>query len=53
MGSEDEVPLICTEYSKFMSELLIDFDGEKLPLSVVRGKLSDKSSDPINPEGEA
>ena len=32
---------ICTEYSKFMSELLIDFDGEKLPLSVVRGKLSD------------
>ena len=32
---------ICTEYSKFMSELLIDFGGEKLPLSVVRGKLSD------------
>ncbi len=32
---------VSTEYSKFMSELTFDFDGEKLPLSVLRGKLED------------
>lgn len=33
---------VSTEYSKFMSELTFDFDGEKLPLSVLRGKLEDR-----------
>ena len=32
---------ITTEYSKFMSELVFDYEGEKLPLSVLRGKLED------------
>ena len=30
-----------TEYSKFMAELAFDFEGEKMPLSVLRGKLED------------
>lgn len=33
---------ITTEYSKFMSELVFEYDGEKMPLSVLRGKLTDK-----------
>lgn len=32
---------VSTEYSKFMSELVFDFDGQKMPLSVLRGKLED------------
>ncbi len=32
---------VSTEYSKFMSELVFEYDGEKMPLSVIRGKLSD------------
>ena len=32
---------VITEYDKFMGDLLIDFRGEKLPLSVVRGKMED------------
>ena len=32
---------IVTEYSKFMSELSFDYEGEKMPLSVLRGKLED------------
>ncbi len=32
---------VVTEYSKFMSELLFEYGGEKLPLSVLRGKLTD------------
>ena len=32
---------ITTEYSKFMSELVFDYEGEKMPLSVLRGKLED------------
>jgi len=32
---------VSTEYSKFMSELVFDYEGEKIPLSVIRGKLSD------------
>lgn len=32
-----------TEYDKFMGALTIDFDGEALPLSVVRGKLDDEN----------
>ena len=32
---------VSTEYSKFMSELVFEYDGEKMPLSVLRGKLSD------------
>lgn len=32
---------VVTEYSKFMSELVFDYEGEKMPLAVLRGKLSD------------
>lgn len=32
---------VGTEYSKFMSELVFEYDGEKMPLSVLRGKLTD------------
>lgn len=32
---------LVTEYSKLMSEMLFDFNGKKLPLSVVRGSLED------------
>lgn len=32
---------VTTEYSKFMSELVFEYDGEKMPLSVLRGKMSD------------
>ena len=32
---------LVTEYSKFMSELPFFYDGEKMPLSVLRGKLED------------
>ena len=32
---------LVTEYSKFMGELAFEFDGEKMPLSVLRGKLED------------
>jgi len=32
---------VSTEYSKFMSELVFDYEGEKMPLSVIRGKLED------------
>lgn len=34
---------LVTKYSKFMGSLLFDFDGEKMPLSVLRGKLEDDS----------
>ncbi len=34
-----------TEYSKFMSELTFDFRGERMPLSVLRGKLEDGDRD--------
>lgn len=34
---------LVTRYSKFMGELSFDFDGEKMPLSVLRGKLEDDS----------
>ncbi len=34
---------LVTRYSKFMGELLFEFDGEKMPLSVLRGKLEDDS----------
>ena len=32
---------IVTEYSKFMAEMKFDFDGEEMPLSVLRGYLED------------
>ncbi len=32
---------VVTEYSKFMSELVFEYEGEKMPLSVLRGKLGD------------
>ncbi len=30
---------LVTKYSKFMGELVFEFEGEKMPLSVLRGKL--------------
>lgn len=33
---------IVTEYSRFMSGLLFDYDGKQLPLSAIRGNLEDK-----------
>lgn len=30
-----------TEYSKMMSEMVFEYEGEKMPLSVLRGKLED------------
>lgn len=32
---------LTTEYSKFMSEMTFEYEGERLPLSVLRGKVSD------------
>ncbi len=34
---------LVTRYSKFMGELSFEFEGEKMPLSVLRGKLEDDS----------
>ncbi len=34
---------LVTKYSKFMGELAFEFEGEKMPLSVLRGKLEDDS----------
>ena len=34
-----------TEYSQFMSSLSFTFDGEAMPLSVIRGKLEDSDPD--------
>ena len=36
---------LTMEYSKLMSEMVFDFDGEKMPLSVLRGKLSSTDRD--------
>ncbi len=36
---------LVTKYSKFMGELAFEFEGEKMPLSVLRGKLEDDSRD--------
>lgn len=36
---------LVTRYSKFMGELSFEFEGEKMPLSVLRGKLEDDSRD--------
>ena len=33
---------IVTEYSRFMSAMLFDYDGKKQPLSAIRGNLEDK-----------
>ena len=34
---------LVTEYSKLMSGMLFEYEGEKLPLSAIRGKLEDHS----------
>lgn len=34
---------LVTKYSKFMGDMLFEFEGEKMPLSVLRGKLEDDS----------
>ncbi len=44
---------LVTKYSKFMGELAFDFEGEKMPLSVLRGKLEDDSRDVRRKAAEA
>lgn len=36
---------LTTEYSKLMSEMVFEYEGEKMPLSVLRGKLDDADRD--------
>jgi len=42
-----------TRYSKFMGELAFEFEGKKMPLSVLRGKLEDDSRDVRRKAAEA
>ena len=44
---------LVTQYSKFMGELVFEFEGEKMPLSVLRGKLEDDSRDVRRKAAEA
>lgn len=44
---------LVTKYSKFMGELAFEFEGEKMPLSVLRGKLEDDSRDVRRKAAEA
>ena len=44
---------LVTKYSKFMGELAFEFEGEKMPLSVLRGKLEDDSRDVRKKAAEA
>lgn len=44
---------LVTRYSKFMGELAFEFDGEKMPLSVLRGKLEDDSREVRRKAAEA
>lgn len=44
---------LVTRYSKFMGELLFDFESKKMPLSVLRGKLEDDSRDVRRKAAEA
>lgn len=36
---------LVTKYSRFMGDLLFEFDGQTMPLSVLRGKLEDTNRD--------
>ncbi len=44
---------LVTKYSKFMGELAFEFEGKKMPLSVLRGKLEDDSRDVRRKAAEA
>lgn len=44
---------LVTKYSKFMGELAFEFEGQKMPLSVLRGKLEDDSRDVRRKAAEA
>lgn len=44
---------LVTRYSKFMGELAFEFEDEKMPLSVLRGKLEDDSRDVRRKAAEA
>lgn len=44
---------LVTRYSKFMGELSFEYEGEKMPLSVLRGKLEDDSRDVRRKAAEA
>lgn len=43
IAESQEENAVVTEYSKFMSELEFDYDGKKMPLSVLRGYLEDSN----------
>lgn len=42
VADEQEENALCTEYAALMAGMTFDRNGEKLPLSVVRGKLEDR-----------
>ncbi len=44
---------LTTEYSKLMSEMTFEYDGETMPLSVLRGKLDDADRDTRRRAAEA
>lgn len=44
---------LVTRYSKFMGELAFEFEGQKMPLSVLRGKLEDDSREVRRKAAEA
>lgn len=44
---------LVTEYSKFMSEMVFTYDGEEMPLSMLRGKLEDADRDVRRKTAEA
>lgn len=44
---------VVTEYSQFMSEMTFDFDGKKMPLSVLRGYLEDEDRETRRKTAEA
>ncbi len=44
---------LVTEYSKFMSEMVFTYDGEEMPLSLLRGKLEDADRDVRRKAAEA
>ncbi|MBR2868638.1 MAG: M3 family oligoendopeptidase [Clostridia bacterium] len=53
IGDLQQENALVTKYSKFMGELAFDFEGEKMPLSVLRGKLEDDSRDVRRKAAEA
>ena len=44
---------LVTRYSRFMGDLVFDYDGKKMPLSVLRGKLEDSDREVRRSAAEA